>query len=184
MDKATQTMIDNLNKNTGKTLEEWIKVVKNSGIEKHKEIIDFLKSEHKLTYGFANFIALKSRGTDSGSAENPESLVDHQYKDKESLLPIFKKLIEEIKKFGTDVEIAPKNAYVSLRRKKQFALIQPSTKDRVDLGLNIKDKDFTDRLEKSGSFNAMCTHRVRLESVEQVDSAVIDWVKDAYNQAG
>lgn len=184
MDQASQTMIDNLHKNTGKSLEEWIKVVKASGIDKHKAMIDFLKKEHGLTYGFANLIALKTRGTDSGSAESSDDLVKNQYSGKENLLPLYEKLIAEIEKFGKDIEIAPKNAYVSVRRKKQFAIIQPSTKDRLDLGLNIKDFETTDRLEKAGSFNSMCSHRVRLTSLDQVDKEVISWIKEAYNQAG
>lgn len=53
--------------------------------------------------------------------------------------PWYDKIMAEINKFGKDVEAAPKKAYVSLRRKKQFALIQPSTKDRLDIGLNIKE---------------------------------------------
>ena len=54
---------------TGKSLEHWIKVVKDSKIEKHKAIIDFLKSEHGFTHGYANFVALKARKADAGSHE-------------------------------------------------------------------------------------------------------------------
>ena len=71
-------MIKNLKEKYGKSLEEWIEVVKKAGIEKHGEIIKFLKSEHGFTHGFANLVALKSRGTDSGSAESTESLVTDQ----------------------------------------------------------------------------------------------------------
>lgn len=184
MDKAAQTMIENLHKNTGKSLKEWIEIVKKSGAEKHKEIIEFLKTKHQLTYGFANLIALKFRKADAGSAASSESLIENQYKGKEALLPIFNKLIEECKGLGNDLEIAPKNSYVSLRRKKQFALIQPTTKNRLDLGLNVKGFEFTSRFEKSGSFNSMCTHRVRLNSVEEIDDSLLDSIRMAYTQAG
>jgi len=110
--------------------------------------------------------------------------VQLQYsKGKESLKPIYDTLIEQISQFGKDVQIAPKNAYVSLRRNKQFALIQPSTKSRVDVGINIKGKNPTDRLESSGSFNAMVSHRVRLSEVSQVDKELIDWLKEAYEKS-
>lgn len=178
------TMINNLKEKYGKSLEEWIEVVKKASIEKHGEIIKFLKSEHGFTHGFANLVALKSRGTDSASAESTESLVNDQYKGKESLYPMYMKLIEELKKFGDDVEIAPKRAYVSVRRKKQFALVQPSTKTRLDIGINLKGFDTTTRLEASGSFNAMCSHRVRAADIGDIDSELISWLKQAYENAG
>ena len=80
--------------------------------------------------------------------------------------------------------MAPKKTYVSLRRKKQFALIQPSTKTRVDLGINLKGKNPGGRLEASGSFNAMVSHRVRLESPGDVNAEVVGWLKEAFGQAG
>ena len=35
MDQAAQTMIDNLQKNTGKSLEEWVKIVQAQKFSKH-----------------------------------------------------------------------------------------------------------------------------------------------------
>ncbi|MFT5570999.1 MAG: putative transport protein, partial [Cyclobacteriaceae bacterium] len=84
---------------------------------------------------------------------------------------------------GDEVEVAPKKTYVSLRRKKQFALIQTTTKTRVDLGINLKGYDSTGKLEPSGSFSSMVSHRVRLSEVSDIDQQVIDWLKQAYEQA-
>ena len=67
-----------------------------------------------------------------------------------------------------------------MRRSKQFGLIQPSTKTRVDLGLNLKDIPPQGRLEASGSFNAMVSHRVRLNEPGDVDDEVKGWLKAAY----
>lgn len=183
MDQAAQTMIDNLQKNTGKNLEEWIQIVKATGLQKHGEIIKFLKADHGFTHGFANMVALKTKGSDAGSAESPEQLIEEQYKGKESLQPLYLQLVSELKEFGDDVELAPKNAYVSVRSKKQFALIQPSTKTRLDVGINLKGKEPEGKLEKSGSFNAMCSHRVRLEKAEDISPELIGWLKEAYEQA-
>jgi len=184
VEKAEQTMIENIRKKTGKPIEDWISIVRKSGITKHNDIIKFLKSEHGFTHGFANMVAHKSKGSDASSVDNPEKLIIKLYENKEQLKPIYDKIIAAIRQFGNDIEVAPKNAYVSLRRKKQFALIQPSTKTRLDIGLNIKDLDPVDRLEASGSFNTMCTHRIRTESTEDIDASVIDWLKKAYDQAG
>ncbi len=177
-EEMTNAMIANMPEKTGKSLKQWIAIVKKAGATKHGEIVKFLKSEHGMTHGFANLVAHKTLKSDSGSATT--DLVAAQYAGpKEGLTPIYDALIKAAKACG-DVEIAPKKAYVSLRRSKQFAIIQPSTKTRVDLGLNIKDEPAGGRLEKSGSFNAMVSHRVRLEKAADVDKDVKAWLRKAW----
>ena len=98
--------------------------------------------------------------------------------------PVYDAIVEAVSGFGGDVELAPKKAYVSLRRAKQFALVQPSTKTRVDVGINLKDVPADGRLEASGSFNAMVSHRVRLSSPDDVDAELLAWLCMAYDRAG
>ena len=98
--------------------------------------------------------------------------------------PWYDKLMEAINKFGKDVEVSPKKAYVSLRRKKQFAIIQPSTKTRMDVGLNIKGVAPSGNVEASGSWNAMCTHRIKVEDEKAINKELISWIKQSYDQAG
>lgn len=183
IDKATQTMIDNLHKNTGKTLEQWIAMVNKENFAKHGEIVKFLKEKHELTHGFANLVAHKAKATDAGSAENPDDLVVSQYKGKENLKPIYDELMARIGAFGKDIEIAPKNAYVSLRRKKQFATLGPATKTRFEVGINLKGEAATGRLEAEKP-NAMCSHKIKISEIAEVDSEVINWLKKAYDNAG
>lgn len=168
---------------TGKSLDHWIKVVKKSGIEKHREIINFLKSDHGFTYGYANFVALKAKNSDAGSIDDKD-LLSRQYKGKENLKPIYEKLVQKITKLGKDIQFVPKKSTVSCVRKKQFALIKPATKTRIDLGLKLRGKPTTDRLESSGPFGTMCTHRVRLTDIAQVDEQLVNWLKEAYEEAG
>ncbi len=168
---------------TGKPLSHWIEVVKQSKLDKHTAILNFLKSEHGFTHGFANFVSMKARKADAGSMDDADLLSD-QYKGKEHLKPIYEKLIAEISTFGTDITKTPKKASVSMIRKRQFALIKPATKTRIDLGLKLKGVPTTDRLENSGPFGAMCTHRVRLTTVEEVDAELIGWIREAYEKAG
>ena len=127
---------------------------------------------------------MKARKTDAGSVENQADLIIDQYKGKENLKPIYDKIISEISKFGNDIEVAPKKSAVSLRRKRQFALIQPSTKTRIDLGLKLKDKENQGRLEGSGPFGIMCTHRVKVSDQKDIDKEVLAWLKEAYEKAG
>ena len=181
---AEQSMIDNIEKKTGKNLAEWIKIVQQSGFQKHTEQVNFLKTDHGFTHGFANLVAHKAKGSDAGSADSAEDLIAAQYKGKEALKPFYDKLIAEIQKFGKDVEIAPKNVNVSIRRKKQFALIQPTTKTRLDVGINLKGIEPKGRLEKSGSFSGMVSHRVRIEKAADLDKELFNWLKQAYEGAG
>ena len=184
MDQAEKTMIDNLFKNTGKTLEQWIEIVKQKNFAKHGEIINFLKDEHGFSYGFANLVAHKSKGSDAGSAEDSSELMEKQYKGKEHFKPLYETLMAEIMKFGNDIEVAPKNAYVSLRRKKQFALLQPATKTRFEIGLIIKGQDAKGVLEVIPAANAMCSHKINIESEQDITSEVLNWIKVAYDKAG
>ena len=179
------SMMKNIEAKTGNTLDHWKELVGQSGLAKHGQIVKMLKTDHGITHGFANLIAHKCLKTDAGSADPSTDLVALQYsKGKEALRPIYDSIIEHVKDFGADVGIAPKKAYVSLRRKKQFALIQPSTKTRVDVGINIKGKEAEGKLESSGSWNSMVSHRVRISNESEVDDALISWLKEAFDAAG
>jgi predicted transport protein len=128
-------------------------------------------------------VAAKALAGDADPASG-EDLVAAQYAGaKAGLRPIYDKLAAAIGKFGADVAFSPKKTYVSLRRAKQFALIQPSTADRLDVGINLKGTPATARLEASGSFNAMVSHRVRVTSVGEVDAQLIGWLREACEKA-
>ena len=177
------TMIANFKEKTGRTLDEWLKIVGGMGAKKHGEIVARLKKDHGMTHGFANMVAMKHLKSDAGSlAEAGADLVAAQYAaEKAALKPIYDAIIGAVRKFGPDVEIAPKKTYVSLRRSKQFAILQPSTKTRLDVGINLKGAPAAGRLEPSGAFNAMVSHRVRVENLADADKALIAWLKAAYD---
>ncbi len=177
-------MIAGLKEKTGKPLGEWLKILRSSGLAKHKEFVTLLKSEHGLTHGFANMIALQALRSDSQTTTDTDSLVDAQYAGaKAALRPIYEAILAAVKKFGADIEISPKKAYVSLRRSKQFAIVQPTTSTRVDVGIVLKGVEPEERLEASGSFNAMVSHRVRLAKPGDVDKELIAWLRRAYDAA-
>ena len=86
--------------------------------------------------------------------------------------------------FGRDLEIAPKNAYVSLRRKKQFAILQPITKTRFEIGIILKGQVPKGKLEVINTPNAMCSHRIYIADIKDIDEEIISWLKMAYDNAG
>ena len=176
-DDQLATMLANIPEKTGKPLAEWIKLIQKSGHEKHGEILKFLKGEHGVSHGFANLIAAKSRETGE-----EVDLVAAQYSGgKAGLRPLYEDIVGFARSLGGDVEVSPKKASVSLRRKKQFALVTPATKTRIDLGLALKGDEPAGRLE---AYNAMCSHRVRLESSAAFDGEVKAWMKEAYSRSG
>lgn len=182
MDKPTQTMIENLKKNTGKTLEQWIAIVQKENFEKHGEILKFLKEKYEFTHGFANLVAHKARSSDACSAENTDDLITNQYKGKEHFKTIYDRLILEISAFGNDIEIAPKNMYVSLRRKKQFAILNPATKTRFEIGINLKGQEPKGKLEAEKP-NSMCSHKIKISEISEIDKEIMNWIKIAYEGA-
>jgi hypothetical protein len=183
-EEMMQSMIESLQTKTGRSLSDWLKLARKSGLEKHGEIVKYLK-ENGLTHGYANLVAHQLLKSDAvSSAAQGVDLVASQYSGKKApLRPIYDAIVRNVEKFGKDVDIQPKKTYVSLRRSKQFAILQPSTATRLDVGLNLKGVPPQGRLEASGSFNAMVSHRVRLESIIHVDTDLLAWLKEAYDRA-
>ncbi len=181
-EESIEDMIAGLEEKTGKTFEAWCEVIRAKALQKHGEIMSLLKGEHGVSHGYANQIALRflKLGAPTVAGEDP---IDALFAgSKSASRPIYDAVLAKIKAFGSDVDLAPKKAYVSVRRSKQFALLQPAA-GRLDVGINLKGVAPAGRLEASGSFNAMFSHRVKVASVAEVDDELVGWLRDAYNQA-
>jgi hypothetical protein len=187
MDKALQTQLANIEKRTGKSLADLAKVVKISGLTKHGEIRDMLKRDLGMGHGDANTLVhhvLKSDGASAAAAagKSGDAVLDEIYSGpKADLRPIHDRLMAAITKFGP-FEIAPKKGDVSLRGKKQFAMIGPATKTQVEVGLNMKDARATARLTALPP-GGMCQYKVRVSEPAEVDAELIAWIRRAYDAA-
>ena len=190
VEEGLKTLLRNIEAQYGKTLDEWLALVKASGKTKHAEIMATLKTEYGMTHGHANRVALIARGADAASlvrdaaARDSDPVAELYTGAKSSLNPIHDRLMTAIEGLGSDIKIAPKNGYVSIRRKKQFCMIQPSTAARIDLGLILKETEAVGKLEISGKFNPMFSHRMRVSAPEDVSEELVSWLKKAYEQAG
>lgn len=177
-------MIVNLPVKTGRPLEEWLGILSTAGVEKHGEMMKLLKTDYGVSHGYANQIALRALALKSPVPEGETGLVDAQFAGpKSAIRPVYEAIIKAVSGFGSDVDISPKKTCVSLRRNKQFALIQASTATRIDVGIQLKGVEPQGRLEPSGSFNAMVSHRVRVGGIEEVDSELVGWLRQAYEAA-
>ncbi|MES3035785.1 MAG: DUF4287 domain-containing protein [Gemmatimonadota bacterium] len=184
-EEQTAKMVASLSETTGKSIEQWLVLTRASGKAKHGELVSWLKADHGITHGYANLIAHHTLKSDAGSmiAEGSDLVAEMFVGDRAAMRPIFDALMKRIGTFGADIEQSPKKGYLSLRRKTQFATLHPSTKTRFDVGIKLKGVAPTGRLEAAGSWNAMVTHRVRLASVDEVDAAVVGWLRQAYDMA-
>lgn len=177
-------MIANLEKSTGKTLAQWVEIAKNSGKEKHGEMVTYLKEQHKIGHGYASMIVHTLKSSAAPMVDDRDALVEAQYaKGKEHLRPIYDKLAAIISGFGDDVVFVPMKAYVSVKRNKQFACIQPTTKTRMDVGIKMK-KGYaaTERLT-AGGFNGMVSHLVKVSDISEIDDELTGWLREAYESA-
>jgi hypothetical protein len=188
VDQAYETQLKNIQTKTGKTTDELSAIVQNSGLTKHTEIRDMLMRELGLGHGDANALVhyvLQSDGERAAKAKGAtiDDVVSELYSGaKASLRPIHDKLMAEIDRLGA-FEIAPKKGYLSLRRKKQFAMIGPATNTRIEVGLNMKGVDATARLIELPA-GGMCNYKVKVTDVKEVDEELIIWIKQAYDSSG
>lgn len=184
MDKALQTQLANIEKRTGKSLKALAKIVTGSGLTTHGAIRDMLKRDLGMGHGDANTLVhhvLESDGAAAAAAagKSADDVLDDIYSGpKADLRPIHDALMSAIRTFGP-FEIAPKKGYVSLRGKKQFAMIGPATKTQVEVGLNLKDAAATVRLHALPP-GGMCQYRVRLSDPFEVDAELVGWMREAY----
>lgn len=182
VEDAVATFERNIEAQTGRAVSGWVALVRAENLEKHGQMVAWMKSEHGLSHGHANQIA--KRALEAASPRSDEDPVAVLFEGgKEHLRPLYDRITAFAATLGTDVEVAPKKANVSLRARKQFALLQPSTKTRLDLGLILPGCPPAGRLEAAGSFNAMFTHRVKLENMDQIDAEVELWIQQAYEAA-
>ena len=188
VEQAYETQLKNIQTKTGKSLEQLTQVIQNSGLAKHSEIRSMLIDKFGLGYGDANTLAHFARNSDGEQAAkaktlSAEDVLGEIYTGpKAALRPIHEEALRRIHTFG-DFEIAPKKGYVSLRRKKQFAMVGPATKSQVEIGINAKDLPASTRLAEQPP-GSMCNYKLRLTSVEEVDDELVYWLRKAYDQSG
>jgi hypothetical protein len=209
VDRGFQSQLANIQARTGRSLDELYALVRESGLSRHGEIREMFKTTLGLGHGDANTLAkfylqqaagsLPSAAPQSaapaanaaladagqagaaqgGAGEDP---LDALYTGaKAPLRPIHEAVMAQIEALGP-FEIAPKKGYLSLRQKRQFAMLGPGTRGRVELGLNLKGLEGTERLIAQPP-GGMCQFKVFLISIDEVDAELVAWLAAAYNAA-
>jgi hypothetical protein len=174
---ALATQLRNIESKTGKTLAQLREVIAESGLTQHGEVRSMLMQRFALGHGDANTLAHAAKAEAPAADDDP---LDSIYSGaKAGLRPLHEAVIAQIATLGS-FDIAPKKAYVSLRRKKQFAMVGPATKEQIDIGLNAKSLPTHPRL-KALPPGGMCQYAVRLSSAAEIDAALLGWLRAAYD---
>jgi len=184
-----QKTLAGLKQKTGRSLEEWVLLIRQKGPQEEKHRREWLKTKHGLGTNYAAWIAEQSLG--KGNDGNPDSYLqaaDRYVEEmfpgaKAALRPIYDELLKLGRSLGSDVKVCPCQTMVPFYRNHVFAQIKPSTRDRIDLGLALKDTKVPRRLIDTGGFakKDRITHRVEIRSLEDIDDEVKRWLKKAYD---
>jgi len=178
---AVASQLRNIEAKTGKTFAQLCRLIAASGLTKVGEQRSMLMTKLKLGYGDANTVALLAKQAAAPAADGADPLDAIYAGPKAPLRALHERLHAAIRKLGA-FETAPKKAYVSLRRKKQFAMLGPATKDQIELGLNVKTLAASPRL-KALPPGGMCQYTVRLSKPGDIDAELMAWVRAAYDAA-
>ena len=183
-----QRAIEELPSKSGKSLDEWIKLINRSGLKTEVERREWLKSKYGLGTNYAKWLAERAEG--KGEDGNPETYlraaegyVEKMFSgQKASLRPIYDALLKLGLGIGKDVKACPCQTIVPLYRNHVFAQIKPTTQTRIDLGFALKDMKATGRLIDTGGFakKDRITHRIPVTSLKEIDNEVKRWLKTAY----
>jgi len=178
------TQLANILAQTGGTVEQHATEVRDAGLDKHRAILNHFKATLGLTYGNANLLAHVVREHLAGGPKAETDLLDAQYaKGKAPLRPICDALLDHARTLGPDVTVVIQKTAVSLRRKKQFAVVKAPSRARVELGLNL-GKGTPPPHERVSLAKGMCTHKSNVTALDQVDDTLKSWMRQAYERAG
>ena len=182
--------INELPRKTGRSLDEWLRLVEEQGPATAKERTAWLKSEHGLGTNSAQWIAETSLGTmeETGDADHylrrAVEYVDAMLSGRKAALrPLYDALLKLGLAIGPDVKACPCSTIVPLYRNHVFAQIKPATATRIDLGLALKDTSATGRLIDTGGFakKDRITHRIPISDLSEIDEEVRRWLNMAYD---
>lgn len=187
--KMMQDWVNGLPKKTGKSLEEWVDLLKREGPKEEKERRIWLKEQHHFgtnaAYWITDYVIGKSpwEGDPVSYLIAAEKYIENMFSGSKSrLLPIYEKLLEIVLKIGPDVKACPCKTIVPIYRNHVIAQIKPTTITRIDLGFSLKNTPFSTRLIDTGGQvkKDRITHRIGLSQLSDIDEEVIDWLKKAY----
>jgi hypothetical protein len=186
-----QKWIAELPAKTGRTLQDWLHLVKEEGPPTEAERRQWLKEKYGLGTNGAWWIAERAegKGTEEDSPEGylqaAAEWVEAMYAGpRAGLRPLHDRLLQLGRSLGPDVRVCPCQTIVPLYRNHVFAQIKPATRTRIDFGLALGDTKAAGRLIDTGGLakKDRITHRIPITSLAEIDAEVERWLKKAYER--
>ncbi|MEL6556595.1 MAG: DUF5655 domain-containing protein [Bacteroidota bacterium] len=174
-----EAIIRNLKEKTGKNLNQWVEIIKDSQLSDKKSIMDSLKKEHGLGHFQAQKIYEQFQGEDM--YENVDEFTDQLF-DKPILKELYNQVEQFIKTIDNNVRIQPCKTYIPFYRKNQFAIVKPKG-DNVVIGLNLPDNFVDSRFQKAKtSASERINFQTTIAGSDQLDAHLKSIVQQAYKQ--
>ncbi len=169
-----------LERRTGQHLRQWNDRVRGSGASSEAELRAWL--EHQGVTGYPQTLLVWERfGYPEFLIASAEELIAAQYEDRPQLRAVLERVLAEAVTLpGTQVQA--RKTYVGLSTaRRQFAVVRPTTKKRVDLGLRIDGQAPEGPLQPAKNLgNDTINLRIPLEEPDDVDGTVVEWLRRAH----
>ena len=178
-----ETYLEIVKTKTGKTPDDFRILAQEKGLSKQGEIINWLEEEFELVHAHSKAVANAILNVDAPKVSDDQSIAKHFSSIKEVWRVPYDEIIATLKTFGDDFSVAPTKTFLTLLRKDQkFGLIQVSAK-RLDIGIKLPGTKAKGRYENAGAWNSLVTHRVKIDSPEEIDADLYIWLRQAYDKA-
>lgn len=175
--KWFQSLRDNLAKDTGRTLEEWVDVAKTCPESGHRARLKWFKEEHGLAQNRASLVLMEADG--KAGWNDSEALLNALWKRLEDRA-LYERLCETITAFG-DVTVGPRKSFVGFSRTFQFAAVRP-VKDGVRLGLAVAP-ELDARLEPAKKNEGWSERLSASCLIEDIDAGLIALLKASWERS-
>lgn len=179
-----QAHLDKIRAKTGNSPKEFRALAAELGLTTYRSVKDWLTSEYGLDHGHANLVAYLVVTADQPEMSTDERVAARFSGNKAHWRAAYDAIIDQVGRFGADFKVMPTTTYISLTRAgRKFAIVDPATANRLDVGIKLKGVEPAGRLTAAGSWNSMVTHRVRVGTPDEIDAELLAWLRQAYDAA-
>jgi uncharacterized protein DUF5655 len=170
-----------LKERTGEDVDVWNGRVKKESFNDEKALRAWLTKQGVTGYA-QSLLVMERFGYPDFLLASADELVEGQYGDRPHLRPILDAILDAAAGLG-EVTIQARKTYVSLvSPRRTFARVQPTTKNRVDLGLRLDGQKPGGRLQPSKIHDTMRL-QISFTTRDEVDSEALDWLQRAYDRS-
>lgn len=184
-EKWFQSVQDGLQRDTGKSLDEWVAIARRCPETAPRARVKWLKDTHGIGVNRAAAILDRAFPSELGW-DDPEALVANLWKDAASKA-IFDK-VSAMAEALPNVTVGPRKAFVGFSAKVQFAAIRPVKRDgkpaaRLGLAIPLPKGPRFEAPKKSEGWSERLHTIIVLASTQDVDAELKTLMHAAYDRS-